>query len=658
VNPHPHRRPKGKHRKQILLFGISVLLPALVLLFFTLRMNRQDRELRIRRAQEAKIQKAEEIGRHLVTRLEKTENILIQELAADPSRLENIPLSQYQLVFLGPIIDGDLRMPWEAKHPDYPNTKGTQSEALIQQAQRAEFSMRNLPRAKALYDRALLSATSPSQKSFIRLQLGRILSSLNDNEAALKIYSDVLAQPSDVIDEYGIPLCLFAGERLSSLDGKEITVMERLSDLLKENSLLPPAALYLILDITEKLKTKAMDSDPIDGTRSIEKTAEDRLENVKKILSLKPYVKGWISSRQSRFEINEGGYWQASGEIPWIIGIREIPATDTQYLFAFHGPDAFNLVLEEDHLLETFPGSCSIKPLSQNGGFSLGSQFRDLQLQFSNNGVASWSSSSLPLPIFYWLILILVIGFTGFGMYLLWRDFRRELKLAELRSQFAASVSHELKTPLTAIRMYAEALTLGVRQKPEEQQDYLHTIINESERLSRLLNNVLDFSKIEQGTRTYTFQPTSPMEVIEAAEKAMAFPMHQKGFNIQIETGKDIPTIRADGDALEQAILNLLHNALKYSGDSRDIILKLYRTEREVCFEVEDYGIGISDQDINLIFSRFFRGPTSENQRIPGTGLGLTIVSHIAQAHNGRVEVDSQQGEGSIFTIILPLETG
>lgn len=657
MNPQPLGHSTGSHRKQILLFGISVLLPALVLLFFTLRMNRQDRELRIRRAQEAKIQKAEEIGRYFEKRLERTENTLIQELAADPSRLENIPLSQYQLVFLGPIIDGDLRMPWEAKHPDYLNTKETQSEVLIQQAQRAEFSMQDLPRAKALYDRALLSAKSPSQKSFIQLQLGRILSSLNDNEAALKIYADVLAQPSDVIDEYGIPLCLFAGERLSSLDSQEISVIERLIELLKENTLLPPAGLYLILDITEKLKTKAMDSDPADGTRSIEKTAEDRLEDVKKVLSLKPYVKGWISSRRSRFEINEGGYWQAFGEIPWIVDIRYIPETDVQYLFAFHGPNILDSTLEKDRLGDTFPGFCSIKPLSQNGGFSLGSRFRDLQLQFSDNGVASWSSSSLPLPIFYWLILILVIGFTGFGMYLLWRDFRRELKLAELRSQFAASVSHELKTPLTAIRMYAEALTLGVRQKPEEQQDYLHTIINESERLSRLLNNVLDFSKIEQGTRTYSFQPTSPMEVIEEAAKAIAFPMRQKGFNIQLEIGNNIPSIRADKDALEQAVLNLLHNALKYSGDSRDIILKLYQTEYEVCFEVKDYGIGISDQDKNQIFSRFFRGPTSENQRIPGTGLGLTIVSHIAQAHGGRVEVNSQPEKGSIFTIILPLET-
>ncbi len=243
-----------------------------------------------------------------------------------------------------------------------------------------------------------------------------------------------------------------------------------------------------------------------------------------------------------------------------------------------------------------------------------------------------------------------------FGMYLLWRDVRRELALADMRSQFAANVSHELKTPLTAIRMFAEALAMGVKEEPEAQREYLRTIINESERLSRLLNNVLDFSRIEQGTRTYRLESLSLNEVIQAAVQAMAFPLGQKGFDLQVEMEKGIPRVLGDKDALEQAVLNLLHNAVKYSGDNRKILLRLRQADGKACIDVVDFGVGISEEDITRIFGKFFRAPGAENQRIPGTGLGLAIVSHITQAHGGRVEVLSRPGEGSTFTIVLPLE--
>jgi signal transduction histidine kinase len=136
----------------------------------------------------------------------------------------------------------------------------------------------------------------------------------------------------------------------------------------------------------------------------------------------------------------------------------------------------------------------------------------------------------------------------------------------------------------------------------------------------------------------------------------MAFSMGQKGFRLQIEADKGIPKVRADKDAIEQAVLNLLDNAVKYSGRNRELRVKLYRRENMACIDVVDFGIGISDENKTRIFGKFFRVPASENQRIPGSGLGLTIVSHIAEAHGGRVEVLSRPEEGSTFSIVLPLE--
>lgn len=348
--------------------------------------------------------------------------------------------------------------------------------------------------------------------------------------------------------------------------------------------------------------------------------------------------------------------WQSHGEIPWIVGLRDFIEDQPQALLAFHGPHVLSAVIEEAGLAETFPGSCRITVSPNGEGIPPGGLFEGFRLHFEESEVSAWSKTSLPFPILYWLILIIVVGFTAFGGYLLWRDISRELAIAEMRSHFAASVSHELKTPLTSIRMFAEALTMGVQSRPDAQKEYLRTIISESERLSRLLNNVLDFSKIEQGTRTYSFVPTSLEEVIHTAEKAMAFPMNQKGFKLQVEVEKGIPPILADRDAIEQAVLNLLHNAMKYSGESREIILRLRRDEDRTCIDVIDHGIGIFEENRGRIFGKFFRVPGIKNQKIPGTGLGLTIVSHIAEAHGGRVEVFSQPGEGSTFSIIIPLE--
>ncbi|MBN2409215.1 MAG: HAMP domain-containing histidine kinase, partial [Candidatus Aminicenantes bacterium] len=295
---------------------------------------------------------------------------------------------------------------------------------------------------------------------------------------------------------------------------------------------------------------------------------------------------------------------------------------------------------------------------SSGEGHPPGGALQGFRLLFDETEASSWAGSSLPFPVLYWLILILVVGFTAFGAVLLWRDVSRELAIADMRSQFAASVSHELKTPLTAIRMLAEALTMGVRTRPDDQKEYLRTIIGESERLSRLLNNVLDFSKIEQGTRSYRFETTSLEDVTQAAVDAMAFPLNQKGFRLQVEVENGIPPVLADRDALEQAVLNLLHNAMKYSGESREIVLRLRRDDKTARIDVIDHGIGITEENSNRIFGKFFRVPGTENERIPGTGLGLTIVSHIAEAHGGRVEVNSRPGEGSTFSILIPLEAG
>jgi signal transduction histidine kinase len=256
---------------------------------------------------------------------------------------------------------------------------------------------------------------------------------------------------------------------------------------------------------------------------------------------------------------------------------------------------------------------------------------------------------------FYGLALFLVLSVTFFGAVLVWRDVRRELRLAGLRSQFVSSVSHELKTPLTSIRMFAEILQTKDPPDPKLQTDYLGTIVGESERLTRLLNNVLDLSKIEQDQMTYRPRPTSLAEVTHRAVEAMEYPLKQEGFTLRVECPAEIPPVSVDPDALEQAILNLLSNAIKYSGASREIELRLRAEEGHGVIEVTDGGPGVAPQELERLTQKFYRVPTPENQRVPGTGLGLTLVEHMVKAHGGELRVRSAVGEGSTFAIRLPL---
>jgi signal transduction histidine kinase len=251
---------------------------------------------------------------------------------------------------------------------------------------------------------------------------------------------------------------------------------------------------------------------------------------------------------------------------------------------------------------------------------------------------------------------VLLVGATMFGAWLLWRDLGREVRTAELRSQFVSSVSHELKTPLTSIRMFAETLQLRRARDEGTQAEYLETIVNECERLTRLVDHILAFSRIEQGLRTYQLRPVGLEYVVRSAVRAFQHPMQQHGFKLEVRVAEDLPRVRADADALEQAVLNLLSNAMKYSGDARVIELDLAREDRAVVIRVTDHGSGIAPEHQARIFEKYYRAPTRDNELIPGAGLGLALVAHIAKAHGGRVGVRSAPGRGSTFLISIPLE--
>jgi signal transduction histidine kinase len=252
-----------------------------------------------------------------------------------------------------------------------------------------------------------------------------------------------------------------------------------------------------------------------------------------------------------------------------------------------------------------------------------------------------------------------MIGFIdlllGAGLFLVYSNVKREIHLSRLKSDFVANVSHELKTPLALIRLFGETLELGRVPNEEKAQQYYRVINKESERLTQLINNILDFSRIEAGRKEYRFAPADVGRIIDDVVEAYRFPIEQQGFGLEVKVADDLPETSVDKEALSQALINLVNNAIKYSREEKSIRIEARRDDGRILVSVADRGIGVAKSEQKKIFEKFYRAEDSLVHETKGSGLGLSLVRHIMEAHGGAVEVESTPGSGSVFTLVLPV---
>ncbi len=276
-----------------------------------------------------------------------------------------------------------------------------------------------------------------------------------------------------------------------------------------------------------------------------------------------------------------------------------------------------------------------------------------LTVRLKNLTVEQWSRRNFVINLSLWILMTL---FLIAALALMLRTASREMKLIQMKADFVSNVSHELRTPLASIRVMAELLNLGRINQPDRVREYGAYIESEGRRLTQVINNILDFSRIESGRKLFQFESCDIKEIVTGTLEAFTVHLKQNGFTLSYEAPQNaLPKVVLDPDAIALALTNLLDNAIKYSGDEREINVRLSQSDNFVTISITDRGVGIATEEHEKIFEKFYRVGSSLVHDVKGSGLGLSLVKHIVVAHQGKITLQSKPGEGSTFSIHLPI---
>ena len=286
------------------------------------------------------------------------------------------------------------------------------------------------------------------------------------------------------------------------------------------------------------------------------------------------------------------------------------------------------------------------------------STFYKWRVQLAPRSAALFTEKSRTQAFSQAMLIPLAFAVIVFGLVVLYMAMVRERRLNRLKSEFIANVSHELKTPLSLIRMFGELLSMGRVKDPQKAKRYHEIILRETERLTALIDKVLDFAKIERGKSAYDFQESDLVEVVERAVDIYRHRIDEAGAKLEYRVEEGLPPLMIDPHAITLALINLIDNSVKYASGTDVIGVEISRRDTDISLDVYDRGVGIPAPYLKRVFDRFYRyeheGDQSHSQR--GSGIGLSLVRHIAEAHGGSVVVTSTPGVETRFSVKIPLE--
>ena len=692
-----------QHKKFLAIFFIVIFLPSVVLAFFGIRAIYNERYKLQQQNLEQQKEFIRDVKTGILSCIEKNSSKL-KELATHEI------FSERNFQGIGNLISESLKnkslfghiviwnsdgSPWLVGiQASPPNTRTfTVPEEWkkwgfdLEKAEKAEFQRRNFLDAVSLYRRIFDRTDNNQIKAWILNRIARCEIKRGDYKQALSAYRSIIADFSDLFTESGRPLELTS--RLAMLDAFRL-------DKDHENFFLESLHNFRLLEQNiwsldgEQVKVYATSlKNLIDGVMAAN-SSEDMPGNYARSIG---DIQGAIDKKLGVWQLTEAvrqnilpsskemlldlssnspqvqkNAFEFEGDdilVFWIPMDREFlgslvqvsdlaEAIDTQ--IKENGPSDVSIVLRSSLSDKIVFGDADVNQGSAVLTDFFPENFPPWRLELYQTGEGE-SGFVLHKNIFFWTILaLLVIVFFGSGLII--RTLIQEMNLLNLKSEFIASVSHEFKTPLTAMGAVLERLLNDEVKDQKKTKEYYRILSHDSERLKRLVKNVLDFTKIEDGKRDYKLKAIDITLLVCQEVDSFQNEVKMTGVKMDIGTDDDIPLVFADEEAISQALHNILDNAAKFSGPEKKIEIKIIHRQDSVEIAVQDRGVGIPESEQKKVFEKFYRGKQAFSVSPTGTGLGLTLVKHIMDAHGGDVIIKSQPGKGTYISLILPVRKG
>ena len=668
------------HRKIIVIFFLAIFLPSLIVGYLSLNTFSKRREA-VKKLLESNLWISGETGLKSVEgallehekKALKSENFirLIQSKKADQTFFGQFFLldANYKIIFPKTGSENALEIQWEKEMPN------SQFAQFFKRAEFSEFSQKNYTRAAELYKECTLSAPSKQHRAIAFEGLGRCLLSSKKYDEANKVYNELSKNYGQFQNKAGHPYGIIAAFQLYEIakENKE-----------EENSH------RILLDLYEKIRegtwlinisTYDFYITEIESVTGIQKRQSSYRQTLIFTDFLEkntiPKIKEKLSMSRAAGEVEPGRLPIALEKDFFLVSYVILP--NFQLGQTFYGGFCWDLNLLKNQIIPkvlediTKDSGLDFKIVDERGQNittgkeeleskeSLALAFRIFPLPWkllvSHPEIKTLEKTASREIFFYGVLLFVIVALMLLGAVLIVRDISRESETTRLKTEFVHNISHELKTPLTLIRLYGETLQRKENLTNEEKKDCYEIITKESERLSHLINNVLDFSRIEMGRKEFDLKKGNLAVVIQDTLESYRYHLEKKGFAIHKDIAQDLPEMNFDGEAIASVLINLLSNAMKFSPKEKEVTVKLFRDDGNAVIQVADKGIGISPKEVTKIFQRFYQSKNKIASETRGSGLGLTLVKHITEAHNGKIQVESEIGKGSTFSVILPITT-
>ncbi len=703
-----------QRRKIVLLFGFGIVLPSLLLGYLAFRGIQNDRALVEKERLEEIRQTADQIVRVVdeeITAIEAALSKVVADAPEVPS--PGLAAALEKFAAANPLVEQvfyfedfkALRFP-AAKLLYIPDGRreagssplvGPSESGEIQNAQRLEFREKNYPKALAAYQRTIGHTKDARLAGMLLTAVARVQRKSGLSRAALSTYERIVREHGAAVVPGGLPLgpaasleiCVLTRE-LGDFARSAQTTIDFYRSLVRRKWILEKAEFEFFVQrvknlIEEPIADKAPGLDFSSFQKEFqdlgEEEAESRQRTARTIAfeeSAAPAIE--VKTKTSTApEASNPSFLRLAldiGNFSYLVSMerrasRTADAPDRTWGLIIDAAELRDNVLRPALRDDMSSGETSWAVKGRDGTVVLSSQpspagaatfmsnfasnFPDWSLEFHQQPPRLIKTFLLSRRGLYSFVFLLIAGILVFGLILTIRSVSHELELARMKSDFVSTVSHEFKSPLTSIRQLAEMLQSGRVSSEERRQTYYDVLLEQSERLSLLTDNILSLAKIEEGRAEFTFEATDISDLLTGIVASFRERVRHEGFDIGLEVEGALPLLAVDRTALSQAVTNLIDNAVKYSGDSRKIFVMATVEEQSLSIAVRDFGIGIKREDIDRVFERFYRGGDELTRTVKGSGLGLTLVREIVETHGGKINVESEPGKGSVFSIQLPL---